>query len=251
MKHATTIACIAAAALLPLAPDALAARRANPPVEATVVDDAALDDMTGRYMGANMLVGLRIELVSTLQTSDGGTAGATGALQVVRDGGGGFLVAVDTRSGADAGSGGAAPAGVATGGSGLQIGGIGQVIQIAGDGNDFSNLASITFARHLPGTSGFNGQAHSGSTDGLMTARISFLEGGMALQLTAPGALVSQSLAPGAAAATGSFMQVGQLFGNDISGANRMQLTLLTEQMSEQAIRQLGTQLALSGLGGL
>jgi hypothetical protein len=247
----TKIACAVLVALLALVPAGAFAGSAHAPVHATVVDDAALDAQKGRYMGANMLVGVRIELVSTLHTADGGNAGASGALQVVRDGHGGFLVAVDTRSAAGAGSGGTPATGIVSGGGDLGIGGIGQVIQVAGDRNAFSNLASITFARHLPGTSGFNGLADSASSDGLMTARVSFMDNGMALQLSGPGALLSQSFAPGGAAADGRFMQVGQLFGNDISGANRMQLTLLTEQLSAQAVRQLGTQLALSGLGGL
>jgi hypothetical protein len=46
-------------------------------------------------------------------------------------------------------------------------------------------------------------------------------------------------------------MQVGQLFGDNIAGRNVMQLSLLTEQMSAQALHQMGTRIALSGLGGL
>ena len=39
------------------------------------VDDATLADMTGRYLGNDMLVGLRVELVSTWQAADGGGPG--------------------------------------------------------------------------------------------------------------------------------------------------------------------------------
>jgi hypothetical protein len=84
-----------------------------------------------------------------------------------------------------------------------------------------------------------------------MTARISFTGEGMSLQLTGPGAVLSQSMTPGGPGSDGRFMQVGQLFGDNIAGGNVMQLSLLTEQMSAQALHQMGTRIALSGLGGL
>ena len=234
------------AAALPPSSDTL------PPVKAYVVDDATLAGLTGKYMGANMLVGLRIDVTSTLHNAHSGSAHASGTLQVRRNATGGFDVAVDTRSGAEAGAGGGpTPTGVVSGGRELQVNGIGQVAQIAGDRNALSNLTAINFTTELPGTAGFNGQMGSEATAGEMTARITFLDNGVNLDLTSPGANIGQYLSQAGTGSEGRIMQIGQIFGNDIAASNRLQLTLLSEQMSTQMINQQGIQQAMAGIIGL
>lgn len=223
-----------------------------PPVKAYVVDDATLAGLTGTYMGANMLVGLRIDVTSTLHNAHSGTAHASGTLQVQRNGSGGFDVAVDARSGAEPGAGGGpAATGVVSGGRELQVSGIGQVAQIAGDGNALSNLTAITFAPALPGTAGFNGQMGSEATAGEMTARITFLDHGVNLDLSSPGASIGQYLSQSPGGSDGRIMQIGQIFGNDIAASNRLHLTLLSERMSTQMVNQQGVQQAMAGMIGL
>lgn len=223
-----------------------------PPVKAYVVDDATLAGMTGKFLGANMLVGLRIDITSSLHNASSGNAHAGGTLQITRNGSGGFDVAVDTRSGAEAGAGGGdAPTGIVSGGRDLQVNGIGQVAQIAGDNNLFSNLTSISFTTQLPGTDGFNGQMASESAAGDLTARITFLDHGVNLDLSAPGATIGQFMNASGTGADGRIMQIGQIFGNDIAASNRLQLTLLTEQMSTQMLHQQGINHALAGVIGL
>src|SRR5690606_40358289 len=119
---------------------------ALPPLRARLVDDATLAEVSGKFYGANMLVGLRIDLVSTLHNAQRGTAHATGTLQVVPDGNGGYLVQVHSESGSGAGSG-LAPAGGQQSGGGehLQGQGIGQIAQLAGDGNRVGNSTSTSF----------------------------------------------------------------------------------------------------------
>ena len=133
----------------------------------------------------------------------------------------------------------------------LQVDGIGQVAQIAGDNNLFSNLTSISFTTQLPGTDGFNGQMASESAAGDLTARITFLDHGVNLDLSSPGANIGQYLSQSGTGSDGRIMQIGQIFGNDIAASNRLQLTLLSEQMSTQMINQQGVQQALAGIIGL
>ena len=148
------------------------------------IDDATLAGMTGRYLGNDMLVGLRVELVSTWQAADGRQATASGTLQIERNDNGGFQVAIDSRSDASGGVGGAGNA-AASGAESLDVRGIGQVVQIAGDGNRMANLATISVRPQSSAGGQFNGATGSSARSGDVTARVSFTGGGnaMALQL--------------------------------------------------------------------
>lgn len=226
---------------------------ALPPLRAAPVDELTLSQVSGKYFGANMLVGLRLEVTSTLHTAQG-SANATGSLSIQRVGNG-FVVLVDSRSAAvadistAAGSGGNHAS--ATGADGLQVNGIGQISQIAGDDN---RLANVTTIRFLPPTAAgsadaatYNGQTSSAAAAGPMTARITFLDGGMQLGLWGPGATLAQQFRAGG----GQVLQMGQIAGNGVVGNNQLQLQLLTSAMSTQVQHQLGIQQALAGLGGL
>jgi hypothetical protein len=223
---------------------------ALPPLHADLVDDAMLASMRGKYFGANLLVGLRIDLISTLGTQ-AGSAGAAGSL-VIRRVGNGFEVYVDSHSFAS--DSGVLPAtgdtDIATGGQTLQINGIGQVTQVAGDGNHMNNLTLIRF---VPDTafdiSGFNGQTGSDASAGAMTAHISFVGGGVQLGLTGPGANLSQQFRNGNG--SGQLFQLGQLAGNGMFGSNQLQLQLFGTAMSASMLNQLGVQQALAGLSGV
>ncbi len=230
------------------------AAAALPPVRVEVVDDATLATLNGKFFGANLLVGLRINLVSSLSTPQNGSASATGSLYVTRSGNG-FDVRVDSRSNATAGTAPAAadPLASATGADSLQINGIGQVSQIAGDGNRMTNLTTISF---LPAagvgpadTTQFNGQTHSSADAGAMTAHITFLDGGLQIGLTGPGAALAQQLH--STGANGKMLQTGQIAGNGMVGFNQLQLQLLTSPMSTREVHRLGVQQALAGLNGL
>jgi hypothetical protein len=222
------------------------------PVRVEVVDDATLGTLSGKFFGANLLVGLRVELVSSLGTAQGGTAQASGRLQVVRVGNG-FDVRVDSRSSAGEGAGSSAVDsgfGTATGGAQLQVGGIGQVTQIAGDGNRMSNLTTISFVPAAAANAGqFNGLAASRTEAGAMAAQITFLDGGLQLALSAPGAALAQQLQT--SGASGQVLQSGQISGNGMVGSNQLQLQLMTQPMSNADLHQLGVRQALAGLGGL
>ena len=224
---------------------------ALPPLRADLVDELTLSQVSGKYYGANMLVGLRLEVTSTLHTAQG-NANASGSLSIQRVGNG-FQVQVDSRSGAVAGIDAVSGSGTqasATGADGLQVNGIGQISQIAGDDNRLANVTTIRFLPRAAGASdaaGYNGQTSSSADAGAMTARITFFDGGMQLGLSGPGATLAQQFRAGG----GQVLQMGQIAGNGVFGSNQLQLTLLTGAMPTQVQHQLGIQQVLAGLGGL
>ncbi|MBW8808856.1 MAG: hypothetical protein JF591_08460 [Lysobacter sp.] len=213
---------------------------------AYIVDDATLATISGKYFGAQMLVGLRVDLVSSLDTPQQGSAFASGALLVERRGGG-FEVQVDARSGADAGNAtlaaGAAGAN-ASGAESVQVRGIGQIAQIAGDGNRLRNLTSIAFVDRAD-AAGFNGQSHSQASAGAMSARVTFLDGGARIAVDGPGASLQQRLDAGA---VGGIAQLGRIAGNGVDASSRMQLQIVTSAITPELSRQLGLQQALDSL---
>lgn len=243
LPRALFMALVAVAAAPPAA--------ALPPVRVEVVDDAILDTLNGKYFGANLLVGLRIDLVSSLSTAQGGTANATGSLQMVRVGSNDFEVRVDSRSSAtEEAAATAVPHGSAVGAQGLQVQGIGQVSQIAGDGNRMTNLTTISFMPVAAGSTGqFNGATSSSASAGGMTAQVTFLDRGLQLALTGPGAALTQQLH--ATGANGQVLQSGQIAANGMVGFNQLQLQLMTSPMSIGDLHQLGVRQALAGLDGL
>lgn len=221
------------------------------PPGAEPVDDATLAGVSGRYYGANMLVGLRVDLVSTLRNADGTTATASGTLSMQRNGSG-FTVQVGSQAGAHSG-GAAGPSAMhrVYGGEAVQVQGITQVVQIAGDGNRMANVTTIAFVPVTGPATDLNGQASSHATSGPVTARITFENGGAHLALTAPGALLTQRFGGGAGDATGRIAQLGQLAGQQFSASNEMHLQLSMQAMTMQMQRQLGILQALSGLSQL
>jgi len=246
LPHALVMALVAVAAAGPAA--ALPPPPAVEPVRVQLVDDAELAGLTGKFLGANMLVGVRVDLVSTLANAQGGTATAAGSLYVRRSGGG-YVVAVDSRVQAGAGEGDApTTTHVAVGGDRIGVNGIGQVVQIAGDGNRMTNLAVIGVVDTLAAPTGFNGEAGGLAEAGGLTARVSFSGGGIQLALTAPGATIGQQALTGGA---GGVMQTGRIAGDGIVASNTLQMQMLATTMPTLSVQQLGIQHALAAITGL
>lgn len=224
---------------------------ALPPLRADLVDDATLAALNGRYFDAQMLVGLRVDLVSSVATPQQGTAMASGSLLVLRDGAG-FSVRSDARSEAAAGVGLGADAAAAgaSGAESVRVRGIGQVAQIAGDGNRLANLAAIEFvdaAGLAAGAGGFNGRTHSDSGAGALRAQVTFLDGAAAVGVQAPGVSLQQRLDGG----LGGIAQSGRIAGDGVAAGNRLQLQIATAPMTPQLGRELGLLQALAGLRGV
>ncbi|ROU08693.1 hypothetical protein D9T17_03315 [Lysobacter enzymogenes] len=224
---------------------------ALPPLRADLVDDATLAALNGRYFDAQMLVGLRVDLVSSVATPQQGAAMASGSLLVLRDGAG-FSVRSDARSEAAAGVGVGADASAAgaSGAESVRVRGIGQVAQIAGDGNRLANLAAIEFvdaAGLAAGAGGFNGRTHSDSGAGALRAQVTFLDGAAAVGVQAPGVSLQQRLDGG----LGGIVQSGRIAGDGVAAGNRLQLQIATAPMTPQQGRELGLLQALAGLRGV
>lgn len=228
---------------------------ALPPLRAQIVDDATLATLSGRYLDAQMLVGLRVDLISSVATPQQGAAMASGSLLIQRDGAG-FSVISDARSSAVAGADAPAPDATASGAETVRMQGIGQIAQIAGDGNRLANLAAIEFvdqAHADTAAAGFNGQTHSDSAAGALRAQVTFLDGGAQVGVQAPGVSLQQRLDGGASGgvASGGIAQTGRIAGDGVIAGNRLQLQIVTAAMTPQMSRQLGLQQALEGLRGL
>ncbi|SDZ22400.1 hypothetical protein SAMN04487939_12453 [Lysobacter sp. yr284] len=233
------------AALAAASPPAVAL----PPLRADLVDDATLAALNGRYFDAQMLVGLRVDLVSSVATPQQGAAMASGSLLLLREGAG-LRVRSDARSAAAAGSGADASAASAGGAESVRVHGIGQVAQIAGDGNRLSNLASIEFvdaAGLAADAGGFNGRTHSDSAAGGLRAQVTFLDRGAAVGVQAPGVSLQQRLDGG----LGGIAQSGRIAGDGVAAGNRLQLQIATAPMTPQRGRELGLLQALAGLSGV
>ncbi|TWH99475.1 hypothetical protein IP90_03090 [Luteimonas cucumeris] len=216
------------------------------PVRVEVVDEDTLGRISGKFHGADMLVGLRIELLSNWRTADGSMS-AAGTLQIQRNANGGFDVQVDTRSNAQAAGAAGTPLANATasGGDQISVNGVGQVVQVAGDGNRFANLTAISFTPREAAGGNFNGNTASTSSSGNMIASVSFEGGGAKLGLSAPSGVLSQSVISGA---NGGIMQAARVAGQDQVGSNLMQLQLQTATMPALQQQQQGVYQALAGL---
>jgi hypothetical protein len=222
---------------------------ALPPLRAQLVDDATLATLSGRYYDAQMLVGLRVDLISSVATPQQGAAAASGSLLVLRDGNG-FSVRSDARSSAS-GGGDASASALASGAESVRMQGIGQIAQIAGDGNRLSNLAAIEFvdpARADRDAAGFNGQTRSDSAVGAMHAQVTFLDGGVQVGVQAPGVSLQQRVDAGG---LGGIAQSGRIAGDGVVAGNRLQLQIVSAAMTPQMSRELGLQQALEGLRAL
>lgn len=219
-----------------------------PPVRVELVDDATLAGMTGKFFGADMLTGVRIDLVSTLANAQGGSATASGSLYI-RRAGSGYQVRVDSRAEAIEGSAPTPATGNAANGvAGIGVDGIGQITQIAGDDNRMGNLAVIRFGADPAGAGGFNGATNAQARAGDLTARVSFADGGMRIRLSDIGATIHQEVMPGE---SGHIMQVGQIAGNGFTANNSLQLQMMTTAMPILAMQQLGIHQALAAISGL
>jgi hypothetical protein len=238
---------VAAACAMPAL--ALPSSSPPPPVRVEVLDDATLDSQTGKFFGADMLVGVRIELVSMLTTAQGASASAAGTLYIRRTEGGGFDVQVDSRALAAAGVSTAPATGnLATGGEQVRVDGIGQVTQIAGDGNRMSNVALVQLGTAPASPSGFNGQSGAQASAGGLQAQVSFVGGGLQIGLVAPGATIGQQVTTGA---SGRVMQIGQIAGDGFTASNALNLQMMTAAMPTSSLQQMGIQQALSAVSGL
>ncbi|EHP41678.1 hypothetical protein OR16_17776 [Cupriavidus basilensis OR16] len=206
------------------------------PEMAEVVSDAEMAGARGKYLGASLVSGFVVEMVSRWQND---TAIATASARVAAANlSASNAVAQATASlsahvqslgpGNVQGNGGIAS-------SAVQVAGVGQITQIAGDGNAVSNVSTITTQ-----TAPIAAPAASVAT-GTPATQVAQGNGITASATVAPGGGVSLAIQSAAGSATqnaqgGSLMQAARITGDAQQVLN---LTNITLQVQQSTIRQL------------
>jgi hypothetical protein len=214
-----------------------------------MVDDDVLASQTGKYVGATMISGFVLNVLSQWQLPNGAAAVAQGTLSAVRGAAGQVATSVSTLAQVTNGNGGnsgANPNAQATGGQNISVNGVSQITQVAGDRNNGANLAQIDFNNNAVSlSSGANTpSALASNSTGSITAGISFGSNGVNIALQTPAGLATQTITPG----NGQIAQLLQIAGNNQQVANQLQLHLQTQQMSSAMIRQISVLQALQSM---
>jgi hypothetical protein len=226
------------------------------PANATVVElvaDDELAQMRGKYLGGNIVSGFMVDMASHWR-NEAGQASAEARLVASNLRNGLANVATDVRTsvqmGADALAG-STPGASVSGGTGVQVNGVGQVTQVAGSNNLASNTNSISMQTAPLPTLPSNGQTASVAAQNGFTAQAQVGQGGVQVAITSPMGIATQSVMPGAGAAVGSVTQVAQLAGNTQVIANQLAIQLQLQAMSRQQLAQIGVAQALQSIAGL
>ncbi|CAB3808286.1 hypothetical protein LMG28690_07020 [Paraburkholderia caffeinilytica] len=217
------------------------------------VDDAILANQTGKGLAGDIISGVVVDLLSQWQLPNGATAVASGALSVVTNKLNQASVqfnssAAVTDPTGNSGSGANRNAS-ASGGQNVNVNGVSQITQVAGNGNLGTNQAVIDFnasPASLTGGSYNNAtSAAASNANGSVKASVSLANGGISVSLQTPSGIATQTVAPSSAQQAGMIAQLLQIAGNNQQVANQLQLHLQTQQMSASMLRQIGVLQAL------
>ncbi|MCP3723859.1 peptidase C39 [Paraburkholderia sp. CNPSo 3272] len=230
-------------------------------IRCEAVGDDVLAHQTGKYAGSDMISGFVLNLLSQWQLPNGATAVAQGALAVAQNAANQvsaqvktYATVVDPTHGGTTGAhSGANPNATATGGQNVSINGVSQITQVAGNGNTGANAATISYDNNAPQLANLSGAANQSSASasnaaGSIKAGISFGSNGVNVTLQTPAGIATQNIVPGNMQQAGAIAQLLQVAGNNQQVANQLQLSLQTQQMTSQMIRQTGVLQALRNL---
>ncbi|WP_028206728.1 hypothetical protein [Paraburkholderia nodosa] len=230
-------------------------------IRCEAVGDDVLAHQTGKYAGSDMISGFVLNLLSQWQLPNGATAVAQGALSVAQNAANQvsaqvktYATVIDpTQGGTTGANSGANPNATATGGQNVSINGVSQITQVAGNGNTGANAATISYDNNAPQLANLPGatnqpSASASNAAGSIRAGISFGSNGVNVTLQTPAGIATQNIMPGNAQQAGAIAQLLQVAGNNQQVANQLQLSLQTQQMTSQMIRQTGVLQALRNL---
>jgi hypothetical protein len=230
-------------------------------IRCEAVGDDVLAHQTGKYAGSDMISGFVLNLLSQWQLPNGATAVAQGALSVAQNAANQvsaqvktYATVIDPTQGGTTGTNsGANPNATATGGQNVSINGVSQITQVAGNGNTGANAATISYDNNAPQIANLPGalnqsSASASNATGSIRAGISFGSNGVNVTLQTPAGIATQNIAPGNMQQAGAIAQLLQVAGNNQQVANQLQLSLQTQQMTSQMIRQTGVLQALRNL---
>ncbi|WP_321962693.1 peptidase C39 [Paraburkholderia sp. J7] len=231
-----------------------------PGIRCEAVGDDVLAHQTGKYAGSDMISGFVLNLLSQWQLPNGATAVAQGALAVAQNAANQVSAQVKTyatvidpaQGGTTGANSGANPNATATGGQNVSVNGVSQITQVAGNGNAGANAATISYDNNAPQIANLPGanqsSASASNASGSIKAGISFGSNGVNVTLQTPAGIATQNVMPGNAQQAGAIAQLLQVAGNNQQVANQLQLSLQTQQMTSQMIRQSGVLQALRNL---
>lgn len=214
------------------------------------VPDSVLAKQTGKGLNGDMISGFVLNLLSQWQLPNGAIASATGTLKVATDALNRVSAQVNSNAavidphGTSANLTGTNNS--ATGGQSINVNGVSQITQVAGDNNLGTNQTLIDF--NVPsGTQNYNNalSAAAANGNGSIKAAVNFGSGGISLALQTPGGVATQQIVPGNAQQAGMISQLLQVAGNNQQVSNQLQLHLQLQSLSPAALRQTGVQQAL------
>lgn len=214
------------------------------------VSDADLALIQGKYFGANLLVGVRVDLVSNWRAPEGGMMQGIASVQMQRSDNGTMQFSIHTSAAASGASDGSTPTAaanrIASGAESMSASGLTQVTQLAGDHNAAANLAEINFVPTLGSVSGFNGNHYASAAQGGYSTEVRFASNGISMALQGPNGSAMQRIGE-----NDGVMQAARVAGDNQAASNTLTLQIQTSSVSEDLQRQWGVQNALSGLRGL
>ncbi|CAE6790035.1 hypothetical protein R69888_04711 [Paraburkholderia haematera] len=217
------------------------------------VDDTILANQTGKGIVGDIISGVVITLLSQWQLPNGATAVASGALAIGTNNPNHPSVQFNS-SASVTGPNGPSGSGAnhnahASGGQNVNVNGVSQIAQVAGNGNLGTNQALIDFDASPGSLTGgsFNNatSAAASNANGSVKASVTLANGGISIALQTPTGIATQTVAPASAQQAGMIAQLLQIAGNNQQVANQLQLHLQTQQMSASMLRQIGVLQAL------
>lgn len=216
------------------------------PVMVELVDDGELAAARGKYLGQFVVTGFMVEMATQWRNQE---ALATASARLTATGldRGHPDVSVGTSAHVTASaqaSSAPAPAGV----PGLQISGLGQISQIAGDSNSMANVTTIAFQRDpLPG-GGPSGAATSDAAAAGYRAHAAIAGNTLLIGVATPSGVASQAIQSRGAGGAGNLMQTAQIVGHQQQVVNQMSVQLQIRAMNAGQLSQIGIGQALEAV---
>ncbi|WP_454727541.1 MULTISPECIES: hypothetical protein [Cupriavidus] len=226
-----------------------AAEVVGAPALAELVPDDELAGVRGKYLGASLVSGFMVEMVSRWQ-NDSAVATATARVAAANLAAGAAAAQASASLSARVQSlgGGTVQGNGGVASSAVQAAGVGQVTQIAGDGNSVRNVSTIATQ-----TAPITAQAAGGNGTAPQVAQAN----GMTATATAgPGGGISVAIQSAAGSAIqnaqgGGLMQTARVTGDAQQVLNLTRITLQVQQLTNRQLTQTSMRDALAAIASM
>ncbi|HVL09632.1 MAG TPA: hypothetical protein VM512_10815 [Burkholderiaceae bacterium] len=217
------------------------------PVMVELVDDGELAAARGKYLGQFVVTGFMVEMATQWLNHEALATASARLTAAGLDRGGHPEVSVNTAAHVNASaqaSSAPAPAGVPN----LQISGLGQVSQIAGDGNSMANVTTIAFQREPLPAGGPAGATMSDASSAGYRAHAAIAGNTLLIGISTPSGVATQAIQSRTAGGAGNLMQTAQIVGHQQQVVNQMSVQLQIRAMSASQLSQIGIGQALEAV---